>query len=72
MACYTTPLEKAMKTREMPLSILSSIPFESVDFKNRMGLWMVGGKNVYSLVKVQEMHNLRKTNILLTIGTVLA
>ena len=33
---------------------------------------MVGGKNVYSLVKVQEMHNLRKTNILLTIGTVLA
>jgi len=53
MACYTTPLEKTMKTREMPLPILSSIPFKSVEFKNRKGLWMVGGKNFYSLVKAQ-------------------
>jgi len=36
MVCHTPPLEKAKKLGEMPLPILSPIPFQNVEFRDGM------------------------------------
>ena len=43
MACHPPPLKKAKKQGEMPLPILSPIPFLNSTFVNGMGLMMGNG-----------------------------
>jgi len=43
MACYTPPLNKAKKQGEMPLPILSPIPFTNVECRDGMRVRMGNG-----------------------------